>query len=155
MMLNATRQTELDLCPNGHAGTLRKPSKNRRPNRLGRGEAEGHPNGDRHLPQTHEECSVQFALTLFQGKWKIGILSRLQHSPVRLSQLRTALPLASKKMLVQHLRAMERDGLIVRTDLSGKLRRVEYSLSDPLGLATLRLLNTLAQWGADYGPIHQ
>src|SRR5258708_35958603 len=69
--------------------------------------------------------SVQFAITLIQGKWKIGILSSLQRGPARLSQLRRMFPQASKKMLTQHLREMERDGLIVRTDLSGRLRHVE------------------------------
>ena len=57
-------------------------------------------------------------------------------------------------MLVQHLREMERDGLITRTDMSGKFRRVEYSLTNPLGVATSRLLNALAQWVADYRPGH-
>lgn len=55
-------------------------------------------------------------------------------------------------MLVQHLREMERDGLITRTDMSGKFRRVEYSLTNPLGFATSRLLNALAQWVTDYRP---
>jgi DNA-binding HxlR family transcriptional regulator len=43
-------------------------------------------------------------------------------------------PGASKKMLTQHLREMEKDGLVVRKDLSGKLRHVEYFLSDSKGL---------------------
>ena len=53
-------------------------------------------------------------------------------------------------MLVQHLREMERDGLVTRTDMSDKLRHVEYSLKRPLGLATVRLLNALVQWTANY-----
>jgi DNA-binding HxlR family transcriptional regulator len=32
-------------------------------------------------------------------------------------------------MLAQHLREMERGGLIIRTHLSGRLRHVEYSSS--------------------------
>ena len=77
-----------------------------------------------------EDRSVQLAIALIQGKWKIGILSNLQRGPVRLSQLRRMFPQASKKMLAQQLREMERDGLIIRTDLSGRLRHVEYSLSE-------------------------
>jgi hypothetical protein len=30
---------------------------------------------------------------------------------------------------------MEKDGLVVRKDLSGRLRHVQYSLSDSMGLA--------------------
>lgn len=53
-------------------------------------------------------------------------------------------------MLTQHLREMERDGLIVRTDLSARLRHVEYSLSDSGGFAVLQLIDTLTEWGSRY-----
>jgi len=99
-----------------------------------------------------EDQSVQLAITLIQGKWKIGILSSLQRGPTRLSQLRKIFPEASKKMLTQHLREMERDGLIVRTDLSSRLRHVEYSLSDSGGFAVLQLINALTEWGSRYAP---
>ena len=82
-----------------------------------------------------EECSVQIAINLIHGKWKTRILSRLQHGPVRLSELRRMFPEAPKKVLAQHLREMEKDGLVVRKDLSGRLRHVQYSLSDSMGLA--------------------
>ena len=101
-------------------------------------------------PPAQDESHVQFAITLMRGKWKIGILCRLQDGPVRLSQLRRMFPRASKKMLTQHLREMEKDELITRTDLSGKLRHVEYSLSDPYGLAVSGLLQMLATWSAEY-----
>jgi DNA-binding HxlR family transcriptional regulator len=94
-----------------------------------------------------EDESVQFAIAFIQGKWKIGILSSLQRGPARLSQLRRMFPEASKQMLTQHLRAMERDGLIVRTDLSGRLRHMEYSISDSRGFAVLQLINVLTEWG--------
>jgi DNA-binding HxlR family transcriptional regulator len=56
-------------------------------------------------------------------------------------------------MLAQHLREMERDGLIIRTDLSGRLRHVEYSLSDSGGFAVLQLINTLTEWGSLYASL--
>jgi DNA-binding HxlR family transcriptional regulator len=103
--------------------------------------------------QGAEECSAQFALNLIQGKWKTWILSRLQHGPVRLSELRRMFPEASKKMLTQHLREMEKDGLVVRKDLSGKLRHVEYFLSDSKGFAVLHLISTLTRWSMEYRPL--
>jgi DNA-binding HxlR family transcriptional regulator len=103
-----------------------------------------------HPCPTEEDQSVQFAITLIQGKWKIAILSTLQRGPARLSQLRRKFPEASKKMLTQHLREMERDGLIVRADLSGRLRHVEYSLAGSGGFAVLQLINTLTEWGSQY-----
>jgi DNA-binding HxlR family transcriptional regulator len=144
MIADATAQAQLDAAAGSHSITFRTlPDHDR-----------GGVNGDCHVPQVQDGSSIQFALTLIQGKWKIGILSYLQKNPARLSQLRKAIPQASKKMLVQHLREMERDGLITRTDMSGKFRRVEYSLTNPLGVATSRLLNALAQWVADYRPGH-
>jgi hypothetical protein len=53
-------------------------------------------------------------------------------------------------MLTQHLREMEKDGLITRAELSGRLRHVEYSLSDPQGLAVSGLLQMLVTWSAEY-----
>jgi DNA-binding HxlR family transcriptional regulator len=99
-----------------------------------------------------EKCSAQNAINLIQGKWKTRILSQLQHGPVRLSELRRMLPEASKKVLAQHLREMEKDGLVVRKDLSGRLRHVQYSLSDTMGFAVLDLISTLTEWGKEYLP---
>ncbi len=53
-------------------------------------------------------------------------------------------------MLTQHLRQMERDGLIIRTDRRGKVPHVEYCLSKARGLAVYRLLDFLATWSAEY-----
>jgi len=100
----------------------------------------------KHPTPAAEELAIQFALALIQGKWKIAILRRLQLGPVRLGELRKILPRASKKVLTQHLRRMEKDGLINRRDISGKVPHVEYSLTDPLGCAVLTLLQAMAKW---------
>jgi DNA-binding HxlR family transcriptional regulator len=102
--------------------------------------------------QAANECPAQIAISLIQGKWKMRILSRLQYGPMRLSQLCKIFPDASKKMLTQHLREMEEDGLVVRTDLSTRLRHVEYSLEKSLGVAVLHLISALTEWGAQYTP---
>ena len=104
------------------------------------------------LIMASDESALQFAFTLLQGKWKTRILRLLQYGPLRLGELRRNLPQASKKVLTQHLRQMEKDGLIIRTDLSGNVPYVEYSLSAPLGLATLNLIQTIAEWGAQHSP---
>lgn len=102
--------------------------------------------------QDENEWPAQLAISLIHGKWKMRILSQLQHGPMRLSQLRKMFPGASKKMLTQHLREMEEDGLVVRTDLSVRLRHVEYSLETSLGVAVLHLINTLTEWGSQHAP---
>jgi DNA-binding HxlR family transcriptional regulator len=103
--------------------------------------------------QAENEWPAQLAISLIQGKWKMRILSQLQHGPIRLSQLRKMFPDASKKMLTQHLREMEEDGLIIRTDLSARLRHVEYSLETSMGVAVLHLVNTLTEWGSQHAPV--
>jgi DNA-binding HxlR family transcriptional regulator len=42
---------------------------------------------------------------------------------------------------------MEKDGLIVRSDLSGIVPHVEYSLANPQGFAALNLLRVIVQSG--------
>jgi DNA-binding HxlR family transcriptional regulator len=130
MILSATRGLESDS-----NSSKSKTQSDHRPDRL-----------DPIYEQKDEECSIQFALTLIQGKWKIRILSRLQHGPARFSQLRRMIPSSAlKKELTTYLRELESAGLIVRIDPSGRMPYAEYSLSDPLGIAALHLISTLAQ----------
>ena len=91
-------------------------------------------------------ASAQSALGLIRGKWKIAILVQMIDRPVRLGQLRRLIPCASKKVLVQQLHELERDGIIVRADLSGRIKHVEYTLSAPLGIAVINLVGTLSGW---------
>ena len=102
--------------------------------------------------QVQSESPVQLAISIVQGKWKMGILSHLQYGPLRLSQLRRLFPDASKKMLAQHLRELEDDGIIVRSDLSGRRRHVEYSLNAAKRAAVFRLIDSLTEWGSHFAP---
>lgn len=92
-------------------------------------------------------ASAEAALCLIRGKWKIPILAAMLDSPIRLGQLRRLIPRASKKVLVQQLHELERDGIIVRTDFSGKIKHVEYEICAPLGDEVVNLLQLLSDWG--------
>jgi DNA-binding HxlR family transcriptional regulator len=94
-----------------------------------------------------DEPAIRSAVSLIQGKWRIAILHQLQDGTVRPGELKRRLSPISKKVLNQHLRRMEKDGLIVRSDLSGSVPHVEYSLADPRGFAALNLLSLIVQWG--------
>jgi DNA-binding HxlR family transcriptional regulator len=83
---------------------------------------------------------------LIRGKWKIAILVQMIDRPVRLGQLRRLIPHVSKKVLIQQLHELENEGIIVRTDLSGRIKHVEYTLSAPLGIAVINLVGTLSGW---------
>ncbi|MDK2770411.1 MAG: helix-turn-helix transcriptional regulator [Sphingomonas sp.] len=77
---------------------------------------------------------------MIQGRWKLPILFRLYADPTRrTSELRRDLPGISQKMLTQHLRELEEDGLVHRIDFHEKPLRVEYVLTD-LGQELLPVL---------------
>ena len=71
----------------------------------------------------------------------------LQGGPVRLGQLVRLIPTASKKLLAENLRQLERDGVIVRTDLSDILLRVEYDYAVGFRLEMTSVLARLANVG--------
>ena len=87
----------------------------------------------------------EHSVARIEGKWAFRILSELQHGSAQLSELCASLRPASRKTLAQHLRELERAGLIVPIGRSHKTPRLEYFLSDPLGLATVHLINALTQ----------
>lgn len=84
-------------------------------------------------------------VTRIHGKWAFSILSRLQDGPTPLSELRRTLPQTSRKKLTRYLCDLEKAGLIVPVDRSGKIPKAEYVLSDPLGIAAVHLMNALVQ----------
>ena len=97
--------------------------------------------------------SAEAALCIVRGKWKIPILANMLDGPVRLGQLRRLIPSASKKVLVQQLQELEKDGIIVRTDFSGKIKHVEYAISAPHGDHVVNLLQLLSDWGLRNTPV--
>ncbi len=64
---------------------------------------------------------------------------------LRFSELERAIPLASQKMLIQQLRDLERNGIVMRTIYPQVPPRVEYSLTD-VGQALRPALHELVQW---------
>jgi len=102
--------------------------------------------------QLSDEPAIQRAIMLVQGKWRIAILCQLQDGPVRVGELKRRMPPISKKVLNQHLRRMENDGLVVRTDFKAKVPHVEYALSNLLGYSVLRLLQRIIQWEIQHAP---
>jgi DNA-binding HxlR family transcriptional regulator len=78
--------------------------------------------------------------TVFRGKWRIPILGLIEYGPLRLSQIRRLLPGASKKVILQNLHELMRVGMVQRHDLGGRVKRVEYVLTDEARLKVTRLL---------------
>lgn len=90
-------------------------------------------------------CSARDALALIGSKWSMLILPALAAGPMRNAQLKRKIGGISQKVLTQTLRELERNGLIVRTDLRTRRPHVEYRLSR-LGASLSRTLKVLDRW---------
>jgi DNA-binding HxlR family transcriptional regulator len=73
------------------------------------------------------------------------IIQCLEDGPRRFSELRVPLRNITSKVLTHSLRALERDGFIVRTVHAGPARHVEYELTS-LGRSLLDLLDAAHAW---------
>ncbi len=81
------------------------------------------------------EALVNEVIGRVADKWTMIILDVLaEHGELRFTQLSKLVTGVSQKMLTQTLRAMERDGLVIRTVHPVVPPRVEYRLTD-LGLS--------------------
>lgn len=78
---------------------------------------------------------------------EMSIVENLQRKDVQLARL---IPGASKKVLAQHLRKLEADGIIVREDKSDVVLHIEYELSNAYRHLVCSLLDQLSQSGAFY-----
>lgn len=92
------------------------------------------------------ECPFIYALSLIGKRWKPAILWKMTEGINRFGQMKRAIPPISEKMLSQHLRELEADGLITRTIYPEIPSRVEYALT-PLGESLKPTLNQLYHWG--------
>ncbi len=89
---------------------------------------------------------LEEVLRCIDGRWKMPILAHLSgEETMRFSDLERAIPQASQKMLTQHLRELERDGIVTRTVYPQVPPRVEYRLTDQ-GKALRPVFLSLLDW---------
>ena len=89
------------------------------------------------------------ARDLLSSKWKVDLIYLLARGVRRYSRLYDNLRGASKKMLTDSLRSLERDGLVERHVYAEVPVRVEYSLT-ALGWTATELLIALADWADEH-----
>lgn len=92
------------------------------------------------------DCPFIFALSLMGKRWKPAILWKMTEGIYRFGEMKRAIPQISEKMLTQHLRELETDGLITRTIYPEMPPRVEYALTK-LGSTLQPILQQLNNWG--------
>jgi DNA-binding HxlR family transcriptional regulator len=80
------------------------------------------------------------------GKWKPPLLFHLEGRTRRFCELQRLIPGLTKKMLTQHLRELERDGIVHRKVYAEVPPRVEYSLTRH-GESLKPILKLMSAWG--------
>lgn len=101
---------------------------------------------DKNIEEIIDKCPVETALDVLAGKWKILILWYLRAETKRFSELQKMLPRITQKMLIQKLRELEEDGIVLRVVYPVVPPKVEYSLTE-YGLSLKPILKQLYLWG--------
>lgn len=94
----------------------------------------------------HTNCSVKLTASIIGGKWKPSLLFHLEGRTRRFCELQRLIPGLTKKMLTQHLRELERDGIVHRKVFAEVPPRVEYSLTRH-GESLKPILKLMSAWG--------
>jgi DNA-binding HxlR family transcriptional regulator len=97
-----------------------------------------------------KDCPVRTMVDVIEGKWKPLIVVCLKGGPKRFGELRRGVPEASRKVLTEQLRELERDQIVGRR-VSGtaKALRVDYSVT-PYGRTLVKVLTAMAGWGTKH-----
>ena len=94
----------------------------------------------------HTNCAVKLTASIIGGKWKPSLLFHLEGRTRRFCELQRLIPGLTKKMLTQHLRELERDGIVHRKVYAEVPPRVEYSLTRH-GESLKPILTLMSAWG--------
>lgn len=76
------------------------------------------------------ECGTRRTLARIADKWTILIVGRLTQRACRFGELRRSIEGISSKVLTEHLRELEADGLVTRTVEPTSPPSVTYALTD-------------------------
>src|SRR5690349_21857525 len=101
------------------------------------------------MPKKSVACSVETAIEIIGGRWKVLILQELFAGTRRFSELHRALAGISHRTLTQQLRELEAHGIIRRKIHRQVPPKVEYSLT-PLGDTLRPVIAVMHDWAEDY-----
>ena len=94
-------------------------------------------------------CPVETTLMLNSNRWNVINLRDLMEGTKRFGELKKSLGNISQKVLTANLRAMEENGLLIRTVYAQVPPKVEYTLTDT-GYSLKPVLDAMVQWGIKY-----
>lgn len=93
-----------------------------------------------------DQCPVYTAIRVIEGRWKPMIVRRLGDAPLGFGQLRRTMAGITIKVLRQHLRQLEAEGIVTRSAELRPTLRVRYRLT-PHGRTLSPVFETLWAWG--------
>ncbi|MGW0178164.1 winged helix-turn-helix transcriptional regulator [Nocardia sp. NPDC003345] len=99
--------------------------------------------------ETPDYCTIEAAMEVVGGKWKMAIVNHLFEGTLRFGELGRAMPTVTPRMLTRQLRELESDGLIRRTVYPQVPPKVEYDLTE-LGASLRPVAGLLESWGERY-----
>ena len=86
------------------------------------------------------------ALKAFGGKWNLIIIKVIGNEVLRFSEVRNKIPDISEKVLIDKLKVLEDQKLIIRKDFKEVPPRVSYRLSK-LGLKAMVIVDQIEDFG--------
>lgn len=90
-------------------------------------------------------CPVTHVMQKIGGYWKPIILYHLSGGDKRYSEIKRAIPAVTEKVLIQHLKQLEQDGLVIREAKPVVPPFVTYRLSTA-GAGLMPVINEMATW---------
>lgn len=96
------------------------------------------------------QCAFHATVSVLASKWKMCIvLTLLNGKIVRYGELKRQTKNISDKMLIQSLRELESDGIILRKEYAAVPPKVEYSLTE-IGLDLKKVLDSMDKFGENF-----
>ena len=92
-------------------------------------------------------CPVERTLSVLRGRWTSLVIGEFRHGPRSYTELSTALPALSDKVLSDRLAQLTEAGVIERYRVAAWPPRVTYALTDR-GRALVPVLQALWDWGS-------
>ncbi len=99
------------------------------------------------LNNNEQKCAIKYTMHVVGGKWKTMLLYQMFINETRrYGELKKSLMGITHKMLSQHLKELENDGLILRKEYCQIPPKVEYSLTQK-GETLIPVLKIMSDWG--------
>jgi len=100
--------------------------------------------------RTEYTCPLELVHDMIKGKWKPIILWRLRLGATSLAKLERDIDGITQKMLLEQLKELMDYGFVEKKSYEGYPLRVEYSLTDDMGMKILEALRIMQHIGIDY-----